>query len=245
MMYAAQNNVVRWFFTEAEINYLFDKVNIKRINPPLVASISINGNWKKGYAFRPIISHNPDSVSHFPIVKMPDNQGGEIYHFATPVRALSISQAELATLTSADVIAKPATDGRHALVVFPTETRPKLHLGSVVRPVYTTDKTKPQIQKIQTTTVSSTVVAEEAVTETIIEEALTVDDALPQQKEAVEDIEPLQATVPDNEQVAWAKLLVEQINADLALTNGITPMVAEDGKSIRFMRRIAAKRQVV
>jgi hypothetical protein len=244
MMYAVQSNVVRWFFNEVEINYLFNKVKIKSITPPNFPSIVINGNWKKGYAFRPVISRNSDSVSHFPIVAMADNLGGEIYHFATPAKILNISQNELATLTSADVLASPATDGRHALIVYPAETRPKLNLNCIVRPE-ASSRSIVQVKSTVATSEETTVVTADK--QTLIQHSTeiqtTVENDIPQSTN-IDSISTSQVAATDNEQVAWAKLLVDQINADLVTIKGITPIISEDGKSIRFMR-VVKKRQEV
>ena len=215
MMYAIQNDEVRWFLTSDEESHLFSLFDLSDVT----AEIIVHGNWNEYLTFKPIVyksrrepNTNKGSFTVLPLTG-PDNT--TIKTISVPIEHLKVNRATKPLLpTTGTVLCTHASVGRE-LLVYPTQLldQPSVDRSTLDAPL------EPQPSPEPSEPVSSSVIP-------VASPNLVTD------------------TASLSEQVAWTKEVVTEINAVLDLNPEITVTIAEGGRSVKFLRRVISRRTI-
>jgi hypothetical protein len=227
-MYAIQGNNIRWFFTPEEDEHLF--ATFAKFDG--VAEIAVRGNWNEGLSFTPVIrkgrASNDPNAGSFPIVTLQDHLQQNIKTITVPVDYLKLSRQFISTLEPIAIIRVRKTLDRHELTVYP----------KIVESVQDY-KDERKSEDTPSTAIPDEIAAEAT------EVSPDISKPIVDQIRASESDKPNPISTNDTNSVGWAFELINEINTILANHPDITVTTENDGKSIKFVRRIVTRRQIV
>lgn len=220
MMYAIQNNEVRWFLTLDEEEHLFSLFDLSDV----IAEIVVHGNWNEYLTFKPIVyksRREPNTIKgSYTVLPLrgPDNE--TIKTISVPIEHLKLSHTNKTLCpATATVLCTPAPIGRE-LLVYPTQL-----LDS------------PQNSQSEQST-------DQRENEPIVETYSSTSTELVETAQTPPDTVSDPNVMPLSEHAAWAKEVVTEINSILDLNQEISVTVAEGGRSVKFLRKVLSRRTI-
>lgn len=261
MMYAIQGQNVRWFFSESEVDHLFNGYDFRLVNP----AIKVKGNWNSGLVFRPVITRSSSGNDHSHIGNFPlEEVNNDIMCICTPRDTIKLAPAALKTVLQTGEIVCDTTRSR-TLVVYPSEiisgdeivanvnehseTEHNEQSAMSVEDAQNTEDTEntPPENPEELQNEPSEQPMTESTTESTVDLAHTMSESpQPYVSEVSEETQTqtIVENIPKKDDLDWIRLIIDDINRSLVNHPNLHVLVTPDGKSVKLMRAVVQRRPI-